>query len=51
LAVGVETEFQLIVCRIRHNKPFVTRHPGRGGWTLAVQGKRISGRYTSQTQF
>ena len=31
LAVGVETEFQLIVCRICHNEPFFARHSGRGG--------------------
>jgi hypothetical protein len=47
---AVETEFQLIVCRIGHSEPFFARHSGRGGWTLAVQAIEYSGCYTSQTQ-
>ena len=50
LAVGVETEFQLVVCRVCHNEPFFARHSRRRGWTNAVQGKIYPGLYISQTQ-
>ena len=38
-ADAVETEFQLVICRVCHIEPFFARHSARGGWTLAVQGK------------